>query len=194
MLKSFNAILVIGLIVLAVCGRAEGADNTGTAADLTWKDLMPPKIKLKDILKKHNITVRDVNRMKEENPYDKKILDEIRAARNYVPVYHHLDGKRVRVPGFLVPLQTSDMVTEFLLVPYFGACIHVPPPPPNQIIYIKSEIAIMNDMFMPIQVTGILEIETINSELAESGYSMKAYEIVPLSIEREQGIRRHGSQ
>ncbi|MGL4829805.1 MAG: DUF3299 domain-containing protein, partial [Vibrio sp.] len=47
-----------------------------------------------------------------------------------------LNGSRVKIPGFVIPLEGDDQkVTEFLLVPYFGACIHVPPPPPNQIIY-----------------------------------------------------------
>ncbi|HTU52118.1 MAG TPA: DUF3299 domain-containing protein, partial [Acidobacteriaceae bacterium] len=49
-----------------------------------------------------------------------------------------LSGKRVSIPGFMVPLEDDlDVVTEFLLVPYAGACIHVPPPPPNQIVYVK---------------------------------------------------------
>ena len=49
-----------------------------------------------------------------------------------------LNGSTVKIPGFVIPLEGDEnTVTEFLLVPYFGACIHVPPPPPNQIIYVK---------------------------------------------------------
>ena len=52
-----------------------------------------------------------------------------------------LNDKDVRIPGFIVPLEykESEIVTRFLLVPYFGACIHEPPPPPNQTIYVVYE-------------------------------------------------------
>ena len=54
------------------------------------------------------------------------------------PVVKALDGQSVSLPGFVVPLEgDSELITEFLLVPYFGACIHVPPPPPNQPIWIQ---------------------------------------------------------
>ncbi len=51
-----------------------------------------------------------------------------------------LEGATVRLPGFIVPLEAvkSGDVSEFLLVPYFGSCIHVPPPPPNQIVYVHT--------------------------------------------------------
>jgi hypothetical protein len=49
-----------------------------------------------------------------------------------------LDEQEVRIPGFVVPLEgDAKTVTAFLLVPYFGACIHVPPPPTNQVIYVS---------------------------------------------------------
>ena len=53
------------------------------------------------------------------------------------PVVKALDGQSVSLPGFVVPLEgDSELITEFLLVPYFGACIHVPPPPPNQLVHV----------------------------------------------------------
>src|SRR6187549_1707175 len=54
------------------------------------------------------------------------------------PALKALDGKSVRIPGYMVPLEDdSEIVSEFLLVPYVGACIHTPPPPPNQIVQVK---------------------------------------------------------
>jgi hypothetical protein len=51
-----------------------------------------------------------------------------------------LDGKNVRIPGFMVPLEdNSQAVTEFLLVPSPQACIHVPPPPPNQMVLVEMD-------------------------------------------------------
>lgn len=87
-------------------------------------------------------------------------------------VRQELNGSIVKIPGFVIPLEGDDkMITEFLLVPYFGACIHVPPPPPNQIIYVKFEKgAPIQQLWDVIYIVGKLKTETINSELAETGY------------------------
>ncbi len=89
------------------------------------------------------------------------------------------DGERVRIPGFIVPLAfEGDGVRTFLLVPYVGACIHVPPPPPNQIIYVESRDAIqVRAAFEPVSVTGTLAATTHSTELAEVGYRIAADEV-----------------
>ncbi|MFB9215654.1 DUF3299 domain-containing protein [Vibrio sinaloensis] len=83
-----------------------------------------------------------------------------------------LNGSKVKIPGFVIPLEGDEnMVTEFLLVPYFGACIHVPPPPPNQIIYVKfPKGAPIQQLWDVIYVVGTLKTETISHELAETAY------------------------
>lgn len=83
-----------------------------------------------------------------------------------------LNGSEVKIPGFVVPLEGDDeTITEFLLVPYFGACIHVPPPPANQIIYVKfPQGAPIQQLWDVIYVIGTLKTETLNHELAETGY------------------------
>ncbi len=132
-------------------------------------------------MKKHNITIDDVNRMNDSDPQAKKILDELWAAYENAPVAHKLNGKTVRISGFVVPLESSEQISEFLLVPYFGACIHVPPPPANQIIYIRSDKGIsIEKLSYPVRVAGMLKTESTSSDLAESGYSMNAYEIMPI--------------
>jgi hypothetical protein len=87
-------------------------------------------------------------------------------------VRQELNGSQVKLPGFVIPLEGDENnVTEFLLVPYFGACIHVPPPPPNQIVYVKfEEGAPVHRLWDVIYVVGTLKTETINHELAETGY------------------------
>lgn len=87
-------------------------------------------------------------------------------------VRQELNGSTVKIPGFVIPLEGDEnMVTEFLLVPYFGACIHVPPPPPNQIIYVKfPKGAPVQQLWDVIYVIGTLKTETISHELAETGY------------------------
>ncbi|MCG9598805.1 DUF3299 domain-containing protein [Vibrio sp. Isolate25] len=90
-------------------------------------------------------------------------------------VRQELNGSKVKIPGFVIPLEgDEDKVTEFLLVPYFGACIHVPPPPPNQIIYVKfPKGAPVQQLWDVIYVVGTLKTETINHELAETGYVLE---------------------
>ena len=92
-----------------------------------------------------------------------------------------LSGAEVKLPGFVVPLDMSgETVSSFLLVPYFGACIHMPPPPPNQTVLVTVEEAIaMETMYYPVWVTGILKAENSTSALAEAGYKMQG-----LNVER----------
>ncbi|WP_375749934.1 DUF3299 domain-containing protein [Vibrio sp. HN007] len=103
----------------------------------------------------------------------------------YGSVRQDLSGSNVKIPGFVIPLEgDSDTVSEFLLVPFLGACIHVPPPPANQIIYVKFEDgAPFQDLWDVVYITGTIKTEsTMTDELgAESGYvidgvSLEAYD------------------
>ena len=85
-----------------------------------------------------------------------------------------LAGVRARLPGFVVPLDTvDDKVASLLLVPYFGACIHQPPPPPNQIVHVRfADPVVLESMYTPVWITGVMKLERY-SGLAESGYAME---------------------
>ncbi len=86
-----------------------------------------------------------------------------------------LDGQEVRIPGFVVPIETDGRgnLKEFFLVPYFGACIHVPPPPANQIIYGRLENPIpMVNIWDAFWMEGTLNIEDIENDTAASAYTM----------------------
>lgn len=94
-------------------------------------------------------------------------------------VRQELNGSKIKIPGFVIPLEgDANTVTEFLLVPYFGACIHVPPPPPNQIIYVKfPKGAPIQQLWDVVYVIGELKTETISHELAETAYVIEGTEI-----------------
>lgn len=80
-----------------------------------------------------------------------------------------LNGKNIRLPGYLLPLEFKDKeVTEFLLVPWVGACIHTPPPPPNQIVHVKLNkgFEIGDDIFTAVWVNGLMKTEQNNPELS----------------------------
>jgi len=87
-----------------------------------------------------------------------------------------LDKATVRVPGFVVPLEDSATeATEFLLVPYQGACIHVPPPPPNQIVHVHMAkgAKVKFTMWDPYWIEGKLSIETVESPYGEVSFSLE---------------------
>ncbi|GAA5189224.1 DUF3299 domain-containing protein [Ferrimonas gelatinilytica] len=91
-------------------------------------------------------------------------------------VVAELDGQTIKLPGFIVPLEGDEThVTEFLLVPYFGACVHVPPPPTNQLIYVKYEQGLPIDIIWDaVWVTGKLSTNSYAIEEFSAGYSMEA--------------------
>lgn len=96
------------------------------------------------------------------------------------PVVKSLDGQQIKLPGYIVPLEVSEegRTTEFLLVPYYGACIHVPPPPSNQIVHIFSEMGVrIEDLYQPYWIEGKLQVRASSSELADAGYQMEAEKI-----------------
>lgn len=103
------------------------------------------------------------------------------------PVVKALDGLLVRLPGYLVPLETASdgRVREFLLVPYFGACIHVPPPPANQIVHVRNEPGVQLEvLYQPYWVEGKLQVEHTSSKLAEAGYRMSTSKVYPYQLEQ----------
>nr|WP_314477843.1 DUF3299 domain-containing protein [uncultured Pseudomonas sp.] len=96
------------------------------------------------------------------------------------PVVNSLDGQLIKLPGYIVPLEVNEQgrTTEFLLVPYYGACIHVPPPPSNQIVHIVSEMGVrVEDLYQPYWIEGTMHVKPSSSELADAGYQMEAEKI-----------------
>ena len=92
-----------------------------------------------------------------------------------------LNGKSVRLGGYVVPLDfEATNVKEFLLVPFVGACIHVPPPPANQIVYVKVDKGFeISDTFAPVTVTGTIKTDLAVTGLADAGYTMEASSVEP---------------
>ena len=84
-----------------------------------------------------------------------------------------LEGKRIKIPGFMVPLEDNQrLVTEFLLVPTPQACIHVPPPPPNQMVYVKMKNGVEGRVGVPIWVYGDFKISTKRSQYGEVSFEL----------------------
>ncbi len=97
-------------------------------------------------------------------------------------VVEDLNGKQVRLPGYVVPLDfsLSSEYDAFLLVPYFGACLHTPPPPPNQIVFVTSEqMAKVENINDPVWVEGRMKTGRFGSELGNSAYELTLSKLEP---------------
>ena|GEM_PF-216260 len=136
--------------------KASGKD----AAEIDWLELMPPE---------------DIKKLQELPTVDHSGFISADQFMSFNTV-KELDGRRGKIAGYIVPIDTNDKgeLTSFFLVPYFGACVHVPPPPPNQIVYAKLGKAIpVPDMYAPQWVEGTLLIDRTDNELGASAYTIK---------------------
>lgn len=88
-----------------------------------------------------------------------------------------MNDKHIRLGGYPVPLESDakGRSTLFFLVPYPGACIHVPPPPPNQLVLVRYPKGLkLDDIYTPLWVTGTLKIEKVSNDLADAAYALEA--------------------
>ncbi len=110
-------------------------------------------------------------------------------ARRYEAVVEDLEGQFVRLPGYALPLEFSESgVNEFLLVPYVGACIHVPPPPRNQTVFVRlNDTFKVDDLYEPVWVVGRMTLTSTTKELSfvdgqadvAVGYTLNGTKIEP---------------
>lgn len=137
--------------------------------EITWEELVPKGWDPMAAFKGMNMS-----RLKDSDPRAIEALEKMKAAWAEAPVEPSLDGKRVKLAGFVVPLERKgDAVLELLLVPYFGACIHVPPPPANQIVHVilKKPVEGLKTMDA-LWVSGTLSLQHGDSSLGIYGYRM----------------------
>ncbi|AQZ93826.1 DUF3299 domain-containing protein [Halopseudomonas phragmitis] len=152
--------------------------NSWAVEELTWGDLVPPEAR--DMLGMP-APVHDLSQLADALG-DEFYGDPAVQVEPAAPVVPELDGRQVRLPGYVVPLGITERgeVDEFLLVPYFGACIHVPPPPSNQIVYVKSSQGIpLQDLYQPFWITGPMQVEHMESDLANAGYRIAGAQVEP---------------
>ncbi|CCQ12679.1 FIG003461: hypothetical protein [Pseudoalteromonas luteoviolacea B = ATCC 29581] len=140
----------------------------------------PPKeIFWEDLIPKGHIQISNQDAASHEGAEQNWVQPDLNA-----PVVPELNDQNVTLPGFVVPLEgDSEVITEFLLVPYFGACIHVPPPPPNQIVHVKIKGGVpIDSLYDAISVTGVIKVETWKGDIAQTGYTMQATGVAPFEL------------
>ena len=110
------------------------------------------------------------------DPQDNAAQDAYESALVSTDTVDALNGENIKLPGFIVPLEFDDdnAVTQFFLVPYFGACIHMPPPPPNQMVLVEYPEGLeMEALYTPFWVSGELSIQITENDLGTSAYAMQ---------------------
>lgn len=154
---------------LALGGVALLLPNPSWAASpqkIGWSDLIPPSVPYSRI-------VAEGDRDEVNDTWD-PTYDE-----NGTKLNLDLNGRLVTMPGYMVPLSSgAEGVTRFMLVPYVGACVHVPPPPPNQLIFVTAQTPWADgSLWDAVLVTGRLSAQAQSTEIADSGYEIAAEKI-----------------
>ena len=146
----------------------------GGFTELRWDDLVPKGWDPMKGLRDKGIS--NPSSLMDGDPKTQALMDQMRETWDNAPTEPTLDGARVKLPGYLVPLEESAAGhTEFLLVPYFGACIHTPPPPANQIVLVvPAKPAPGLRSMETVCVSGVLRTVRGDSALGSSGYRLDA--------------------
>ncbi|MBK1704442.1 DUF3299 domain-containing protein [Halochromatium glycolicum] len=147
-------------------GIPEAAD--GEPLELEWDHLMPADWEPERFLAKI-----DADHLSDEDPRAQALMRKLEARWADAPLVEALDGRQVRLSGLVLPLASeATTVREFLLVPYFGACIHVPPPPANQTILVRAPAGqpSAGALFDTVWVEGRLQVMPSQHELGTAGY------------------------
>jgi len=172
--------------VIAQGGDTERGENQYKTVE--WTDLIPQNEL--DILLNPPDYMDDIQDGSFEDQIDSQLRnttalateDRYQQALVSTNIRPEMDGKAIRIPGFIVPLEfnSEQTITEFFLVPYFGACLHMPPPAPNQIIYVKHPEGIqLNALYDPFWITGVLRASLVENDLAAAAYVVEMADYEP---------------
>ena len=158
--------------------KAGGAEKKSASRyrEVKWDELISPSWKPEEIVKSLKLDM-----MVDGDPRATAALEQLRQEWDKAPANPALNGAEVRIPGFVVPLEREgNALREFLLVPYFGACIHVPPPPANQIVHVVTSKPIQNTATMDtVWVSGRLTLAQVKTQMGHSGYRLQAALVEP---------------
>ncbi|MBK1646375.1 hypothetical protein CKO25_17335 [Thiocapsa imhoffii] len=182
-MRQLNRIsLILLMLTLLACGPDVPSSQGPriAAQEIDWDTLIPLDWQPETLLEGFDLD--EIEQLDDDDPRAIALMEQLLRLWAEAPVVDELDGLMIRLPGFIVPLDlAAGRMSEFLLVPYYGACIHVPPPPANQTIHVvlPAGQVYIGDLFDAVWVTGTLRVVRSSSELAEAGYQIDVVEIEP---------------
>lgn len=159
--------------------RSEFAGADGVH-EMDWNELLPQDFSYEPFLNELNLADFNVAELDDSDPEAQRLYQELKAILADVPSVMEVAGMKGRLPGFAVPIEfDGDRVYSFLLVPYFGACIHTPPPPANQMVYVEYNAGFrLPSLYDPVIIEGVFEVEQHVAEgLGTAGYRMQAQRV-----------------
>ena len=167
----YSSLLRVGFVVLLLSAVAAVAASK-QPRELTWDDMIPKReIRPKSALPGADGSSKSYYDLDE----NEEIIEDPFAGWDFTQPVEDLDGQFVKLPGFVVPLESDEggMLKEFLLVPYYGACIHTPAPPPNQIVYVTlDEPYDLTDIWNAYWITGTIEVKPYMGTVADTFYRL----------------------
>ena len=152
---------------------------------IDWNDLMPePWVKE---MTKEMAAMGKLSNLQDNSDEANKAMAVMRKKFDEAPIVKSQLNKKVRLPGYVVPLDAErGEKREFLLVPYFGACIHTPPPPANQIVLIRptaqSKIKKLPESMDIVWVEGEIKEGRVATSQGVSGYLLEAVSVAPYEV------------
>lgn len=161
--------------------QAKGAPTADDSyKEISWDVLVP-----KDWDPAKRFRELNLGKLNDADPRATEVLEIMKEEWDSAPIDPSLDGRKVKIPGFVVPIEEEGRaVTEFLLVPYFGACIHVPPPPANQIIHVISakpikDLRVMDAVWVTGQLKGVRYSNQTPMGMGAAGYQINSIAVTP---------------
>ena len=211
-----NALLICSLLLLVACGKEtnvsesqkaepqkQTAQNISTdkqsdkdakkatanknteATEITWDELIPEDYDPNAAI---NGYIEQLESLDDNDQKAMEIYGKIQAELDNAPVNVSLDGRQIKMPGFIAPLENQNgVIDEFLLVPYFGACIHSPPPPMNQTVMVKAKKGTgvkSEDSSYPVWITGKIVAVEERTTIGAAGYRIENPYIEPYEEEQ----------
>ena len=165
---AFLSLLLVAFLAQAAAPR-----------EVQWSVLVPKGWNPIELLKKASPQALD------DSPESMRALREI---WDNAPTNPEIIGANVKIPGYVVPLDSSAAgMKEFLLVPYFGACIHTPPPPANQIVHVLVDKPAKLRAMDVVWVSGVIKATRTDSAMGASGYRIEAAGLEPFVPKSKDG-------
>ena len=141
---------------------------------LNWSNLIPADFNPQNLIKRFEKDLLRLDELPDNSEEGLEIIERIQAAVDAIPSNKELHDKWIKLPGFIAPITIVEgKVTRFLLVPYFGACIHVPPPPVNQTVLVDmlpDQGIDVDDVYYSFMVTGNMQVYKTDTDIGNAGY------------------------
>lgn len=174
-LHAAGALLATAALPVAAQPAGRPSATSAGYTEIRWDDLVPKGWDPMKLMKDQGLG-GNLNMLQDGDPKAAALMQQLREIWDNAPTEPQLDNTRVKLPGYLVPLEeVAAGHTEFLLVPYFGACIHTPPPPANQIVLVVPAKPAGGFRSMDtVWVSGVLKTVRNNSPMGSSGYRLES--------------------